>query len=405
MIQTTAVPRSKSFLILILGLMTAVSPFSIDMYLPAFSQMAKELDTTVAQISLSLSSYFVGIALGQLVYGPLLDRFGRKKPLYVGFLIYIFASLGCVAAGSADALIVWRLVQALGGCAAGVASMAMVRDLFDPKESAKIFSLLILILGASPLLAPTIGGYLAVAFGWHSLFVVLAAMGLFLLLAVRFFLPETHEPDLSVSLKPGPIAKSFLEILKHPQFFTYSFTMSIAFSGLFVYLAGSPSIFLGFYGVDGTTYGWIFAIVASGFILSSQLNVVILKRFSNQRVLWAGLSAQVVIGLIFLLGSLSGWFGLYSTVGMFFLYLSCFGFVNPNATAMVLAPFPKSAGRASAMMGFLQMSCGAIASMMVGIFEIRSLAPVVGIVAGTSAMGLLILAVGTPLIHRRRRGH
>ncbi|HRO67307.1 MAG TPA: hypothetical protein PL182_07070, partial [Pseudobdellovibrionaceae bacterium] len=222
------------------------------------------------------------------------------------------------------------------------------------------------------------------------------------LLAVRFFLPETHRPDPSVSLRPGPIAKGFYEILRHPQFFTYAFTMSVAFSGLFVYLAGSPSIFLGYYGVDAAAYGWIFAIVASGFILSSQLNVVVLKRFSNQRVLWAALIVQVLIGLVFLTGSLLGWFGLYSTVGMFFLYLSCFGFVNPNATAMVLAPFPKSAGRASALMGFLQMSCGAAASMMVGVFEIRSMAPVVGIIAGTSVTGLLILAIGTPLIHRLR---
>ncbi len=207
-------PENKVVLILILGSMTALSPFAIDMYLPAFQAIAVDFHSTIAQISLSLSSYFVGLSGGQLFYGPLLDRFGRKRPLYAGLLIFVVSSLFCLFSQSTESLVAWRFVQAIGGCAAGVASMAMVRDLFPVKESAKIYSLLILILGVSPLLAPTIGGFLTVSFGWQSIFVVLAAMAVLLILAIKFFLKESHTPDPSVSLRVGPIGSNFLNILK-----------------------------------------------------------------------------------------------------------------------------------------------------------------------------------------------
>src|SRR3954463_16533957 len=158
--------QNKSVLILILGAMTALTPFAIDMYLPSFQTIAKDFGTTVSQVSLSLSSYFVGISFGQLFYGSLLDRYGRKPPLFVGLAIFILASLLCLQAHDAHSLITWRLIQGMGGCVAGVGAMTMVRDLFTQVESAKVYSLLILILGASPLFAPTTGSYLAVHFGW-----------------------------------------------------------------------------------------------------------------------------------------------------------------------------------------------------------------------------------------------
>ena len=169
------------FLILILGSLSALGPFSIDMYLPGFPAIAQDLNTTAARVTLSLSSFFIGISAGQLLYGPLLDRFGRKKPLYVGLLVYVLASLGCAAIHTINGLIVLRLVQAVGSCAAGVAAMAMVRDLFPVKDSAKVFALIMLVIGLSPMIAPTAGGYVTTAFGWQAVFVVLAAMGALLL--------------------------------------------------------------------------------------------------------------------------------------------------------------------------------------------------------------------------------
>jgi len=395
--QTTeqAARRNHIILILILGSMTALSPFSIDMYLPAFQAIASDFSTTVARVSLSLSSYFVGLAVGQLFYGPLLDRYGRKRPLYVGLVVFILASLCCLFAKSTEALVAWRLIQALGGCVAGVASMAMVRDLFTIKESAKIYSLLILILGVSPLLAPTIGGYLSVEFGWHSVFLVLALMALALLLAIRFFLQESHIADPSVSLRIVPIFKGFAEIIKNPQFYTYAFSGAVAFSGLFVYLAGSPVIFLETFKVRAQVYGWIFAIVAAGMILASQLNVVFLKRFSNQQVLRTALTAQFLIGCGLCVGTWMGVLGLIGTVAMLFLFMGSFGLTNPNGGALALGPFSKNAGRASALLGFLQMGAGALASTSIGLLGISEMLPVVSVMAGTSFLGLVILHWGT----------
>lgn len=233
-------------LILILGSLTALGPFSIDMYLPGFSGIAKDLHTTVAKVSMSLSSYFIGISAGQLLYGPLLDRFGRKKPLFIGLLVYILASLGCVYVTNIDAFILLRFIQAIGSCAATVASVAMVRDLFPVKDIPKVFSLLMLVLGLSPMLAPTIGGYVTEDFGWHTVFLILMFMGIAILIAAQVGLPNSFKPDTSISLKPKPIINNFLKVLKEPQFYTYAFTGSISFSGLFTYVAASPTY--NFYG-------------------------------------------------------------------------------------------------------------------------------------------------------------
>lgn len=397
----TAPPKNRSLLILILGLMTALSPFSIDMYLPAFQTIADDLGTSVARVSLSLSSYFIGLSGGQLFYGPLLDRFGRKPPLYVGLCIYILASLFCLFAGSVDSLIVWRLIQAVGGCAAGVASMAMVRDLFPVKESAKIYSLLILILGASPLLAPTTGGYLTTLFGWQSVFMVLAGMATLLLLAIRFFLKESHAPDPQVSLHPVPIFWNFLDIFKNLQFQTYVLSSGIAFAGFFVYLAGSPEIFLNHFAVSATVYGWIFAIVAAGLIGSSQFNVLLLRRFSNEQLVRTSLLTQVGIGWVFVLGLYLDVLGLVGTVTMLFLFACCFGFLSPNSGALALAPFAKNAGRAAALMGFLQMGSGALSSSMIGLLGLTQVTKIIGLMVVCSSVGLVILLTGRQRLRRQ----
>src|SRR6188508_3843840 len=186
---------NKFHLITILGLLTAIGPFSIDMYLPAFPDIAKNLHTTVAQVTLSLSSFFIGISAGQLLYGPLLERFGRKKPLYIGLCIYLLASIGCALAASVNALIILRLLQALGGCVGMVAARAMVRDLFEVKENAKIFSTLMLVVAVSPIIAPTLGGYITSALGWRYVFLMLIIVDIIVIISAWFLLPESKKPD------------------------------------------------------------------------------------------------------------------------------------------------------------------------------------------------------------------
>ncbi len=391
------------FLILILGTLTALGPFSIDMYLPSFPAIAKDLQTTVARVSLSLSGFFIGISAGQLLYGPLLDRFGRKKPLYIGLAIYILASFGCLSVHSIEALIVLRFVQAIGGCAAGVASVAMVRDLFPVQDNAKVFSLLMLVVGASPMIAPTVGGYVTAAFGWQSVFLILAVMGTLILLASIFFLPESYRPDPAISLKPKPILLGFWVVLRELQFYTYAIAGAMAFACLFAYISGSPLVFMDIFHVNGKVYGWIFAFLSIGFIGSSQFNSLLLKKYRSGQIVFSALVGQSLIGLIFLFGTWNGWFGLYGTIAMLFLFLCCLGIANPNASALSLAPFSKNAGSASALLGALQLGLGALASVGVSLFNTRSALPMVAIIAGTSLTALLILITGSKNIGKPGR--
>lgn len=381
-------------LVLVLGSMIALGPFSIDMYLPGFSGIAKDLNTSVNNVSLTLSSYFIGISAGQLLYGPLLDRFGRKKPLYIGLIVYILASLCCYFVTSIDYFIGLRFIQAVGSCAASVAAITMVRDLFPVAEIPKVFAKLMLVLGLSPMLAPTLGGYITADFGWHMVFLVLTFMGIAVLLASKFFLPSNYQPDTSISLKPKPIVNNFLLVLREPQFYTYSFTGAVAFSGLFTYVASSPVIFMDIFNVDEKMYGWIFAFLSISFIGTSQLNSYLLKTYSSEQLIHYGLKLQFLISFIFAIGIYFELLNLYGVIAMLFVFLGCLGLCNPNTTALSLAPFEKNAGSASALMGAVQMGLGALASVTVGVFVTDSILPVAIIFISSSFLALLILHFG-----------
>ncbi len=278
--------KSQRFVvILILGLLSAIGPFSIDMYLPGFPSMAKDFHTTVDVLAYSVASFFIGVCVGQMACGPLLDRFGRKRPLYSGLIIYIVASYGCAVSPTVEWLIFCRFFQALGGCVGMVAPRAIVRDMFPLNENAKILSYLILILGISPILAPTVGSYVIAHVGWSYVFIVLGAVSLFILVLVIFWLPESKQPDPTFSLKPKPILGSFIKVGRNPQFYTYALAGGIASSGLFAYVAGSPFIFMEMHGVDEQQYGGIFALIAAGLITSSQLNTLVLKKYSSEQIM------------------------------------------------------------------------------------------------------------------------
>ena len=388
-------PKAKYFkLILILGSLTALGPFSIDMYLPGFAGIANDLNTSVANVSMTLSSYFIGISAGQLLYGPLLDRFGRKKPLFIGLLVYILASLGCVFVTDIDTFIGLRFIQAIGSCAATVASVSMVRDLFPVKDIPKVFSLLMLVVGLSPMLAPTVGGYVTEYYGWHVVFFILMCMGILILLAAEIGLPTTFKPDTSISLKPNPIITNFLTILKEPQFYTYAFAGSIAFSGLFTYVAASPILFMDIFKVDAKTYGWIFAFMSLSFIGASQLNSFLLKKYSSEQMIFGSLIVQTCVSILFLALAMNSLLGLYETITLLFLFLACLGISNPNTAGLTLAPFSKNAGSASALMGAIQLGLGALASFAVGVFVKNSMLPMVLIMTVSTVLALIILILG-----------
>ena len=386
--------KNRSRFILILGLLSAIGPFSIDMYLPGFPVIAASLRTTPEMVSYSLSSYFIGICVGQMLLGPLLDRYGSKRPLYGGLIIYILSSIGSAFAPSIEMLIALRFFQAAGGCVGIVAPRAIIRDVFPVEENAKIFSLLILILGVSPIIAPTAGGYITTHFGWHSIFIILAIITLLILLAVIFYLPESRQPDPTFSLKPKPILASFQKVITHPQFYTYSLTGATASAGLYAYLAGSPFVFMELYHVTGPQYGWIFALIAAGLIASSQLNNILLRRYSSSQIIRVTLSLQCIVAIVLVVGTYYSWLGLYGTIACIFFYLCCQGFSFPNSSALSMAPFTKEAGSASALMGSIQMALGAGSSALVGVMSNGTAMPMTGVMVGCSITAVLILMIG-----------
>lgn len=392
--------KSYFHLILILGLLTAIGPFSIDMYLPSFPAIAKGLNTSVAQVMLSLSSFFIGISAGQLIYGPLLERFGRKKPLYVGLIVYLFASAGCAFTQSVDALIFFRFLQALGSCAGLVTSRAMVRDLFDVKDNAKVFSSLMLVVAVSPIIAPTVGGYITAAFGWRYVFAALMAVDFAVLIAVLFLLPESKKADPTHSLKPMAVTKNFYAILTDPRFYVYALTGAVASSGLYAYISGSPQVFIGLFGVNEKQYGWIFAIIAIGVIGSSQINSLALHKSTSEKIIPIALLFQCVIGVTLVALTYFSLSNLYTTIALIFLYLCCQGFIFPNASALTLAAFGHNAGSASALMGAIQMGIGALASAAVSVLQDNTALPMVCVMAFCSIVAFSIFVLGGRLIAR-----
>jgi DHA1 family bicyclomycin/chloramphenicol resistance-like MFS transporter len=390
--------RERFYTIFTLGLLSAMGAFSIDMYLPGFPDIARDLHTTIAHITLSITSFFIGISVGQMIYGPLLDKFGRKKPLYIGLVVYLVTSLACAYAPTANALIGIRFLQALGSCAGMVASRALVRDIFPVSENAKVFSLLMLVLAISPIVAPTLGGYMTALFGWQSIFYILTGLAAVTLVLVYFKLPDGRPANLSLSLLPRPIINGFLEVAKVPQFYTYAFAGAIASSGLYAYIAGSPFVFMDLYQVSEKQYGWIFAFVAMGLIGASQVNTILLRKYSSEQIIRVTLFCQSLAGLALVLGTWFHLLGLFSTIFLIWIFLSTQGFAFPNSSALCLAPFSKNAGTASALMGAIQLGFGAISTALVSIFNNGTPMPMAAVMCVCAISSFVVLLIGRRII-------
>jgi MFS transporter, DHA1 family, multidrug resistance protein len=386
--------KRKFLTILILGLLTAVVPFSIDMYLPGFPEIADSLNTTVSNVALSLSSFFIGIAIGQLAYGPILDRFGRKVPLYTGLIFYCIASIGCSFAASIDVLIVLRFFQAIGACAASVAATAMVRDLFPARENARIFSFLMLVLSASPMLAPTIGGYISAWFGWQAIFIVLTVLIAVIMLGVFFFLPESRAADKEHSLNFFSVIKGYQAVVKEGYFMVYSISGAISFGCLFTYIASSPGIFMGNYHLSQQQYGFLFAFIAFGLIGASQLNNLLMKRYSSEQIVTRVFVFQNIFGVVLIAAALLNIDSFWSVTAMLFCFLAPIGFVMPNASALAMKPFTQNAGSAAALLGFIQMGLGSVATILIGTLDIKTMLPMTFGLMGCSLLALLVLIGG-----------
>lgn len=380
---------SRTGLVILLGSLAALGPFAIDTYLPAFPEIAREFGTDVGHIGLSLSSYFLGICLGQLFYGPILDRYGRRTPLLWGLGVFTAASLLCAWAPSTEALIALRFVQALGGCAGMVAGRALVRDLF-PDDAADVFSSLMLVMGVAPIIAPGVGGWLTSLWGWPSIFYFLAVVSLLVTFAIAMRLPTVHIRNEDQTLHPVQVARGYLGIFRERTFLAWGLSGSFVSGGLFAYIAGSPAVYMDLFGMSKATFSWFFAINAMGLIGASQVNRVLLKRHTSERISTVVLVCQCIasLGLV-----ASAWFhfapGVYVLV---WLFLFGQGFAFPNTSALAMRPFGINAGSASALLGSLQMASGALLSGLVSMLPGGSALPM--------ALGMALSAIGALLLLR-----
>lgn len=383
---------SKNILILLLGTMTAIGPFSIDMYLPGLHAISEDLQTPIANVQLTLSSFFFGFSFGQLIYGPIIDRFGRKTPLIIGLLIYLVSSIGCAFADNVWLLMILRFFQSLGACGGMVISRAIVRDVFSPHDGAKVFSQIILVMGVAPIIAPSIGSFILAYSSWKLIFVTLAGIGFITILGVHFYLQETKKSDKSISLKPLNVITEYFEVIKVPGFYTYAIASSFAASVMFAYIAGSPFVFMGLFGLTEQQYGWVFACNAAGLIVSSQLNRFLLIKFKSTRIVKTVSYLYLPLG-IFLFFSIYLNFNFTIILIIIFLIVSLFGFIVPNCSALCLAPFNRNAGSASALMGGLQMIFAVLATATVSLLHDKTAFPMVIVMVSSGFLTLITLLV------------
>lgn len=391
--QTTAKTNTPfAILILLLASLTAFGPLSIDMYLPAFPAISENLNVPLSSVQLSLASFFIGLATGQIFYGPITDRFGRKKPLYFGLGIYALASLICAFTKNVEMLILFRFLQALGSCAGVVISRAIVRDLFTHQETARVFSLLMLVMGVAPILAPFFGGYISEYFGWRAIFALMVVVSLACMAMLALFLPETHQADQRVQIKDS--LKNYLQIIKDRNFMGYALAGGAAQAGLFAYITGSSFVFINLFGIPAKSFGWVFGSNAIGLIVCSQINARLLKRLSYDVILDKIFVVLSVLGVLLATAGIFNW-GFWGLAIPLFLFIAALGMTFPNATAGAMATQRKSAGSASALLGTLQYGIAAFSSALVSRLHNGTTLPMCATIGccGVLALGLHRLLV------------
>lgn len=382
-------------MVLILGALSAFGPLAIDFYLPAFPAMAQAFATDEKHVQATLAAYFLGLSIGQLAYGPVADRFGRRKPLMFGVTLFTLASLACAYAPNLDTLVMARFIQALGGCAGMVLSRAIVSDKCDPVASAKVFSQLMLVMGLAPILAPMLGGVLVNLAGWQSIFLALSLFSAGCLLAVSLGLPESLPEHIPRQPLSGAL-RQYLRLLADRVFLGHALTGGIAIAGMFAYIAGSPFVFIKLYGVPAEHYGWLFGTNAAGFILVAQVNARLLAKRGPAFLLGRAVWLYLVAGLVLLGVAALRPAQLWPLLVPLFICIASLGCIIPNASACAMSGQGARAGSASALMGCVQFSVAAGAAALVGLLHDGSAVPMAIVI---SLCGALVVSVA--LLTRR----
>ena len=385
--------------ILVLGALIALGPLTIDMYLPALPSIVDDLNSTSAAVQLTLTGTLIGLALGQLVIGPLSDIVGRRIPLIAGTAVHILASLLCVVAPNVAVLGLFRGLQGLGAAAAAVVAMAVVRDLFTGRAAATVLSRLMLVMGIAPVLAPSIGGGILLVGSWRWVFGALAVLGVALLIVAVFALRESLPPERRRSRGVMPVVRTYGQLLRDRQFVVLVLVAALAMSALFAYIAGSSFVLQEEFGLNEQQFAIVFALGAIALIGASQLNVVLLGYFTPVRIVLAALTAALVAAAVMTVLAVAGIGGMFGFLVPLWFVLGAVGFVMPNAPALALSRHGEAAGTAAALLGAAQFGSGAIIAPVVGILGNDNVAVSVTMV-GVSAIALVAL-IGVTVVSAR----
>ena len=390
---TSEAPVSRTRMIVVLGALVALGPLTLDLYLPALPRITDELSVTSSITQLTLTGTLAGLALGQLIVGPLSDSLGRRKPLIAGIVLHMLASVVCLVAPNIAVLGIGRVLQGVGAAAAMVVAIAVVGDLFDDSAAATVLSRLMLVLGVAPVVAPSLGAAVLLRASWHWVFAVLVLLAGALLVVAAVVLPETLPLSHRRPLRLRAVVSTYVELLRDARFVILVLVAGLAMSGLFAYISGASFVLQGSYGLDQQVFAVVFGAGAISFITASQVNVVLLKRFSPQNIVVCALAAAVVVGAAFVGLALAQVGGLLGFVLPVWAILATMGLVIPNAPAVALSRHHEAAGTAAALLGAAQFGIGAAVAPVVGVLGNDELALAAVMTAGVVVALLALVTV------------
>tara|TARA_B100001971_G_scaffold73844_2_gene68086 strand:+ start:1593 stop:2966 length:1374 start_codon:yes stop_codon:yes gene_type:complete len=383
---TVAGPRWQ--VLAVLSLLMGFASISTDLYLPAMPEMAQSLHADTGKIELTISGYLIGFSLGQLLWGPLSDHYGRRLSVAIGLVLFIIGSVGCALADNFTVIIGWRMVQALGACASVALSRAMVRDLYQGNRAAQMLSTLITVMAVMPLVGPLLGGQIVALAGWRAIFWVLAGVGLFTIAALHT-IPETLTPEHRNREPLTRALADYLKLLGNRRLIGYLGAGGFLYAGMYAYVAGSPFVYISYYHVPPQLFGLLFALGIIGIMLSNVANIHLVKRFGYDRILLGGTITAMLASLLVWATAATHWGGLWGLVAALFLFISNTGFIVANSITGALADYPHRSGAVSSLTGAVQYGCGVIGSGLVAFLADDTPGPL-GLVIALCGLGCFI---------------